>query len=254
MCDTGSICNEDSVFIRCQRHRKRIEVPSSWVQQCSFLCPKCYNKLTEEERLKYAPRAILDEIKAKKEKEREIHKKSVITKKRARRKKEKEVFTGFKSSMFNYLLPRYTVHCKKCGGDAPCNLTWFETSTVLCPTCYNSMSEKERALFEGNKTSEKKCSKEVEHDEKMNKYLKSVQCTQTGRIKNISKAESDAMSASGGIWSYESLSRASVAEIMHGIETGKVSKVRARIELKRRKNLDYYNMLPNSDGIRVFYH
>ena len=46
----------EMVSIRCRRHKRRFDVPKGWASEvCSWLCPKCYEALTEGERAKYAP-------------------------------------------------------------------------------------------------------------------------------------------------------------------------------------------------------
>lgn len=46
----------EMVSIRCRRHKRRFDVPKGWADGvCAWLCPKCYEALTEKERAKYAP-------------------------------------------------------------------------------------------------------------------------------------------------------------------------------------------------------
>ena len=44
------------VSIRCRRHKKRFNVPVTWLRICEWLCPKCFEKLTPVEREKYSPK------------------------------------------------------------------------------------------------------------------------------------------------------------------------------------------------------
>lgn len=46
---------EEPVSMRCRRHKRRFNVPKSWLDKCGWLCPRCYEKLSEEERGKYRP-------------------------------------------------------------------------------------------------------------------------------------------------------------------------------------------------------
>lgn len=48
---------QPQVSIRCYRHKKRFNVSYKWAHKiCAWLCPKCYNKLSEEERQNYHPK------------------------------------------------------------------------------------------------------------------------------------------------------------------------------------------------------
>lgn len=44
------------VSMRCLRHKKRFNVPEEWLETSKWLCPRCYEKLSDIERLGYAPR------------------------------------------------------------------------------------------------------------------------------------------------------------------------------------------------------
>ena len=44
------------VSMRCLRHKKRFNVPKEWLETSKRLCPRCYEKLSDVERLVYAPR------------------------------------------------------------------------------------------------------------------------------------------------------------------------------------------------------
>ena len=62
--DGEYVCNsckkEDTspISMRCLRHKKRFNVPRWWTDVSRWLCPACYDRLSEEERSKYAPKGI----------------------------------------------------------------------------------------------------------------------------------------------------------------------------------------------------
>ena len=249
-------CKENvrtSVSMRCLRHKKRFNVPRWWPDVCSFLCPRCYDRLSSKERIKYYPKEGVDlsvhEAEEGKKTNRPSKTKSSYMhdrEKKGKKEKNQQPSSDSNKVTLEELLPRYKISCKKCCQTVPCNYTWFDTSTVLCPSCYSRMTEYEISMFHGNNEMEKPRFPDSDYSY-MSKRL-------MGKKSNW--IEEDAASLnSGGCWTSERIMSVPKYKLMLAVKRGKVSKVRARIELKRRANAEYYDMFPEEVGaspIKVF--
>lgn len=99
----------DVEVVFCKRHRERKVVHKGWSTTCSYLCPQCYDTLTEEERAEYSPSQTV---------------------------KPREQAEWVKRSQYKDLIPTTTIRCVWCKKEVPCFSDWLKTSTTLCPSCY----------------------------------------------------------------------------------------------------------------------
>ena len=281
---------EYGVSMRCLRHKKRFNVPKWWTDVCSHLCPKCYEKLSVEERARYEPGKGIDISTREKESgkpivypskskasyfgrdegdkradectaaEQEVSYEGLdrddivkieCAKFRARTNSAGELPKHRKDSMAEDnpnlvgLLPKYKIFCHKCRMSYPCNFTWFEKSTVLCPSCYGAMSATEIELFHAVHKAEKPKADEVSTAVKPRAIV-----DYTPFRKPVPSWTKDTSSIDyGGRWSNSQVMRASMKELLAAAKSGKVSRPRLRIELSRRRNREYYDILPDETGL-----
>ena len=293
VCSSCRKKDEESVSMRCSRHRKRFNVPKSWLDTCWWLCPRCYEKLSEKERYKYMPMKMSATHDAEDGKpiirpstavngrmegddkipERGIsktHKEEIVrpnvkiatqvgaeTKgenpKDATKQRVHKPHEHYKPSKISCkpslaaLRPRYRIECMKCGEVFPCHYTWFDNSTVLCPSCYGKMTEDEIRMFH-----------QSHHAEKPRYIPNNIPVQNGAAIRPIASSTCKVPSFtetkwtsdtnlvnSGGVWSKNRIMYSSREELIEAYRLGKVSKARCRIELRRRENPRFYDMLPD---------
>ena len=142
------------------------------------------------------------------------------------------------------LLPKYKIECKRCGETVPCHYSWFERSTVLCPLCYHSMTDREIKKFH------------IEHNAQVPEQnetadsLPHIPDKVVNSIGGTCKRPTVCISASES-WTVQTITSASEREILDGVRDGKISKARARIELRRRQNKEYFDMLASPERLGV---
>lgn len=56
ICKSCTRASEEAVSMRCLRHKKRFNVPRWWLDISKWLCPDCFERLSEDERMRYAPK------------------------------------------------------------------------------------------------------------------------------------------------------------------------------------------------------
>ena len=151
------------------------------------------------------------------------------------------------SSAMSALLPEYRLVCKKCGQTVPCHKTWFEHSVVLCPECYNHMSS--IAIDQFHSLNPRSTAKVFKIESKI-PHLPSQKATKRNVDTSIESINIDSPARWTAVDSgctNEFIMHASIKELVEAVKSGKLSKARARIELNRRKNAEYYNELPDAD-------
>lgn len=219
------------VEMLCRRHKKRIEVPESWLETCDYLCPQCYHKLSAKERKAYAPKR-----KGKKGIERnKVAEVAKVANDKPLVEEKKAVDT--QEFSIDDFKPKYRIHCQKCGEIVPCHYEWYDKSTVLCPQCYCGMSEDAISLFHMEHKAEKP---KESVGETMPRPLE-------GGIRRKTEEEyaqwdrSHVYKENGGRWPDERIKRASVSALQSAVKRGFVSAIRYKIEIKRRKNKEFYD-------------
>lgn len=348
------------VSIRCRRHKKRFNVEECWLDTCGWLCPRCYEKLSESEKRKYAPagneapevrpaekgkptilptkyintkcnnkskklsfeekiakinpvdknippkgrsntvkmlcircgkekdvlrsyfytehlfcpdcnwsmeeddkrhfrkialvhlpdiykdaerrylKAVDEERRIESAKQKRTASSSSIVGDfldKKKQKKEEEnintictIHTGF-SQKLKDLMPKYRIHCLKCGEDVPCHGFWIEKSKVLCPSCASTMDDYQITAF--NRL----------HDNDKCKVMKNEKTKKSSFSFNSSFNDEDPVSFGGGC-SDSFIRRATEEELKQAVKQGKLSRVRFKIEMKRRKNPEWYDDCP----------
>ena len=152
---------------------------------------------------------------------------------------------------FAALLPRYSIKCQRCGQESPCHHSWFSTSTVLCPECYGKMSETAIRKFHVEHMGSTPKMKKPLGD--MGSRFPDVKCCKSKVAQDTTWTKDSLSVNSGGCWSNDRVRSVSKKELLAAVAEGRVSKVRAKIELRRRQNREYYDMLPNEVGVRPIY-
>lgn len=290
------VCNsckkEDTspISMRCLRHKKRFNVPRWWTDVSRWLCPACYDRLSEEERSKYAPKGIEPPTRSAEEgkpivlpsknkneycqpsiisypqyeESKELGSPNVSSPESVERADAKDTNhdsdTPPNSSKWKWsrketkiadnpsfagLLPRYKIACHKCGEVVPCHYVWFEKSTVLCPSCYGQMND-----FEIKKFHEQHKSGKPRYEQDVRPFVslpKSV--LQKVEVPRYNWTRQSQLVNSGGYWSNARIMSASEKELIDAARKGIVSKARMRIELKRRKHTEYFDMLSEEVGV-----
>lgn len=168
-----------------------------------------------------------------------------------KRKHAKQNFKPITNPSLLALLPKYKIHCQKCGETVPCHYSWFEKSTVLCPSCYSKMPEAEIAIFhEGHKSPIPKLVSSS-YPYKAESPNKSQQREESGLSKEKMErvAKLTGLMGEGEGWSQYRISTATLGELKMGVRNGRISAARARIEMRRRGNRDYYDMLIPADSL-----
>ena len=293
------VCNrckkeeESPISMRCLRHKKRFNVPRWWMDVSKWLCPACYDRLSEDERAKYAPRGTEPPTRMAEEgkpivspsrNKKEYCKQSIIAYPRHEEFKElgssnvasaesaesaerednidtkPRSDTSINASRWKWhrketriadnpsfagLLPRYKIACQKCGEVVPCHYVWFEKSTVLCPSCYGQMNDFEIEKFhEKHKSDKPKYEKDARPIVSLlESVLKKVE------VPRHNWTRQSHLVNGGGYWSNARIMSASEKELKDAVRRGIVSKARMRIELKRRKNSEYFDMLSEDVGV-----
>ena len=219
------------VEMLCKRHKKRIEVPESWLETCDYLCPQCYHKLSAKERKAYRP---------KRKGKKGIERNKVAEVAKAAEEKllvEEKKADGTKVFSIDDFKPKYRIHCQKCGEIVPCHYEWYDKSTVLCPQCYCGMSENAIALFHMEHKAEKpskgmggEIPKAIESGVRRKTEKEYAQWDRNHVYKE-----------NGGRWPDERIKRASVRALQSAVKRGLVSAIRYKIEMKRRKNKEFYD-------------
>lgn len=230
-----------TVSIRCRRHKKRFDVEESWLETCGWLCPKCYHKLTEKERQRYAPKKGI--------KEKEGDEESFIgdfLDKRNRKGGEgvAKRETGGRTSMIGYslkdLLPQYRIKCLRCGETVPCHKTWFENSKVLCPECYSKMTEEKIRKFHKEHNASCEGAEGAGEAEKVGKKCDKRKFPEWEAAPKVFNEDSTDIVAAVGGCSQGFIKRAPEPLLLQAVKRGHLSKMRFRIEMKRRQRMDYY--------------
>lgn len=272
------------VSIRCRRHKKRFNVPEKWLETCEWLCPKCYEKLSAEERLSYAPKeenkveireaddsyaTVLPDAASdsschslkcnpkeavKEDKRTDIQRttKHQDAKKKASGKtchtKEKSADSIKFSQCLADLLPRWRIVCKKCHQMMPVHKSWIDkTSKVLCPACYSRMTTQEvREFHEINPDA----TAEVLQMQPVVGATK-AKPTITRKLDYPHKSLDPETIINGGRCTNSFIIRASDKELKEAVKNGRISKIRAEIEFKRRAHSRYYTNLPDVEPVKV---
>lgn len=221
------------VEMLCRRHKKRLEVPESWLETCDYLCPQCYHKLSAKERKAYRHKR-----KGKKGSDRiKVAKEAKVAE--AKPLAEEKRVEGTKGFSIDDFKPKYRIHCQKCGEIVPCHYEWYDKSTVLCPQCYCAMSEDAISLFH------------MEH--KAAKPPKGLggeipKAIESGVRRKTEKEyaqwdRNHVYKENGGRWPDERIKRASERALQSAVKRGLVSAIRYKIEIKRRKNKEFYDSM-----------
>lgn len=241
--------------IYCKRHRRKKFVDAEWAKTCTWLCPQCYNSLTEKQRDKYKPGYIKKaELVAQASHPTKTAQPSPSAKNG--RKKAHEVNPAapigsiFKNSSLVVLLPRYRIRCQKCESLKPCHKSWFDQSKVLCPECYGGMSEEEIALFHNSHSPLKEEAENPLQIDSITQELisqeESKKSTQSN-VHSIMKPLDESGIESVLIhqrYSDSFIRSASIPQLLKGVRKGYISKVRMNIEMKRRQQKEYFSDLP----------
>lgn len=281
--------HQELVSIRCRRHKKRFNVQRKWLDVCSWLCPKCYDKISALERKRYAPanEKYLDIRKAEKGKptllpsgchSQELSIDRAITKiqepsKSAlclcthdttvdrekteiqnqsslsfKRYKEVEFDCYPMSNEMASLMPLWRLVCKKCRREVPVHKIWIDnTSKVLCPECYSQMNSYEVETFHLDHPASLAQLRQVKP------YPISIPSNNKPKpipshIVPFRSFESTDESF-GGHCKSSTIMRMTVQELSDAVRSGRVSRVRAKIEMKRRKRASYFNDLPDVNPV-----
>ena len=133
------------------------------------------------------------------------------------------------------LLPRSKIHCLKCGEDVPCHGFWLEKSRVLCPGCASEMSGDEFLSFNRLHSPTDLVMRNERYE-----IQKRMEELEDRSNKNIPTGESDIVSFGGGC-SELFIRKATELELQEAMKRGRLSKVRYRIEMKRRANPERYD-------------
>jgi protein-arginine kinase activator protein McsA len=226
------------VTINCRRHKRLIEVPKGWLDTCTYLCPQCYYKLKAKERKLYSPK--------KKSAKRKIEKHEKLTgvkDGKVGKAVKVEVDNGNKEKVgeqvakvkLSDLMPQNKLHCEMCGKDVMVYRDWYRYSKCICPECYSTMREEQIAVV---------------HIQQENKAKGEMPRRNEIRVRRKSAKEyklwdkNSRYNNKGGVWSTSQICKATVEDLKRAVSEGLVSKVRAKIELRRRKEPTYLNSLP----------
>jgi len=246
-------------FVYCRRHRRTKPVPKGWTDTCSYLCHKCYRRLSPEERKEYAGRdTFRTHLKAKtllrKQPQLELQPpkpEPVLTQPPSQTTVPEEALDDkaaatpmYIGNAFKGLMPQYSINCLRCGNTSPCHYHWFSRSKVLCPTCYSSMNQWEIDNFHrqhGNKNLPIPPKTIV-------RYFPMTSMV-VGKGKSSPNNPHEDSVLVGRKYSNERISKMTRRELAEAVKKGYVSRPRARIELHRRKREEYYHMLPEVPGL-----
>ena len=260
--------DESLYVLKCRRDKKYKIVDKEWLEVCDWLCPKCYYKLTEEQKKEFAPageyikpkpisgigereqrelerfRAVVESHKPlpnPPEPELEVQEingdnpdASRVTEEPSpsepppKRKKGRPKGTVGYNPVIESVKPQHRIDCKKCGKSVPCFSLWLERSKVLCPSCYYAMSEKQRSDFEFAYGVNGGTFKSEFNSPRWN------------------RKETDSVSTAVGM-SEAAIHRATPQELSMAVKRGRLSAVRMRMELNRRRKAFFYSEF--ADGL-----
>ena len=282
-CMEESSTSNEIVSIRCRRHKKRFNVERSWLKTSSWLCPRCYEKLSTAERLCYSPSGggievrpaekgkpvVYAKVDSKIQEDEKQRQKKICLKAQSqpKRHEEKALLASPKpkdasvvqveptktisgnakkvqavTSLFSpdiiALMPTWRMKCLKCKKEAPVHKVYLESvSSVICPECHSQMSQDKIQKFHARHPASDANVWQVE-------YVKRSEVSAGSMSSNFGMiGESDI--STGGCYSNSRIMQMSIKELTDAVHRGKVSRVRARIEMSRRKNLEYFRSLPD---------
>lgn len=144
---------ERIVSIRCRRHKKRFNVPKSWLHTCEWLCPHCFEGLSAEDRKRYAPKGKeRPEIREAEEgKPIKYPKRSILS-----------VQSGSKLSFAEKLATIQSVkteddvksagsiqmECIHCGKSTMVSEVYYANEHLFCSDCVKKLNKAEKRRFE----------------------------------------------------------------------------------------------------------
>lgn len=154
---------------------------------------------------------------------------------------------GKKSTKLEKLKPPAMILCRRCGEVAPCFTMWFETSKYLCPSCYSELSQEEVAEIH------KCCEEGGEVPERLLHAKKKEQRGRPRKEKDPLLGKwSDTLEGSKVV-SQTWLAHQSEKGLLAAVKNGKVSRVRAKMELNRRKNRKRFQCCPEVEGAKFMW-
>lgn len=256
----------DIVSIRCRRHKKRFNVERLWLDTCKWLCPRCYEKLTIGERLKYAPKGDVVEIRSKEIGKPVVYAREKVDKEsecvctsrgiepiesalsdrvHTRQVKETEKTVPISSPELMALIPDWRMECQKCGKVVPVHKMYIDnTSSVICPDCLSRMTPWEIREFHKEHPASKANISRVRYSRCYTPQTINRTSQSNKPVLPLSNGDSSDIAA-GGCYSNSTIMSMSVKELAKAVRLGKVSKARARIEMGRRRNTNYFGSLPD---------
>lgn len=239
----SSLPNPDEIVsMRCLRHRRRFNVERRWLDTCSFLCPKCYERVPEAERARYAPKGKngkrTSPVRVSTPKTHKPKPKPAKAKIEPPPPSQSDVIdvSCFRPEVAS-LIPLWRMECQKCHRELPVHKIWLDsTSKVLCPECYSSMTSHEVEIFH---TTHLSCSARIwkvkAYEKPHSTYMPPIETTYRpppkGSIADFAPVTS--------------ITKMRIKDLCKAVKAGKISKVRARIEMRRRRNALYYFDLPD---------
>lgn len=141
------------------------------------------------------------------------------------------------------VMPSYKVKCLKCKRTVPCHKHWYDKSYILCPECYFKMASKEVTQFHEKHKEQYASAKAVADSAKP---VQSVFVNSSKPPPCVSAdAEFDVFRSEGRSSSENFIHDATKEQLLDAVRRGRLSKARARIELRRRKNPMYFADLPD---------
>ena len=144
------------------------------------------------------------------------------------------------------VMPSYKVKCLKCKRTVPCHKTWYDKSYILCPACYFNMTNKEIERFTKRHSEQSKSAKA--DIESAQRNMRTTPCISTPPPQVSMDASFDVFRNDGRAVSENFIREATKSELIEAVRRGRLSKARARIELRRRKNAEYYADFPEIEN------
>lgn len=144
------------------------------------------------------------------------------------------------------VMPSYKVKCLKCKRTVPCHKTWFDKSYILCPACYFKMKEKEIERFHEKRKEQYENAKALMDSYILTHPQSAVYSTPPPMVS--ADADFDVFRNDGRAVSENFIREATKSELIKEVRRGRLSKARARIELRRRKNAEYYANFPEIEN------
>ena len=269
------------VSIRCRRHKKRFNVPVTWLRTCAWLCPKCYRKLTPQERARYAPpsKSHGGDIRPADNKSLSIpmkitlsplktpendfackdyeHKTGHSKAKRAKSEKAQAPTVNGEEPISELTIKKIADDFKASGvGMSDALAALIPKFRIKCKKCKNTVPC-HKSWFDNSMVLCPSCYSLMTPKEIRQFHIYHPKSTATvyeidpeaSEAENETKKDSmpspDRWSPYGGACSNDFIMSASKQELIKAVKSGKVSKARARIELNRRKNRSYFNDMPD---------